>query len=48
MLSKGKVRNSALAIGPRTIAGVLQYIKLGSLSIEEILKPIIALAEKGL
>ena len=46
---KGKSTQSALAIGvPGTIAGVFAvHKKLGSLSIEEILKPVIALAEKG-
>jgi len=46
---KGKSLETALAIGvPGTIAGVFEvHKKLGSLSIEEILKPVIALAEKG-
>jgi gamma-glutamyltranspeptidase/glutathione hydrolase len=46
---KGKSTESPLAIGvPGTIAGVFAvHEKLGSLSIEEILKPVIALAEKG-
>ena len=45
----GKSTETALAIGvPGTIAGVFAvHNKLGSLSIEEILKPVIALAEKG-
>ena len=46
---KGKSLETALAIGvPGTIAGVFEvHKKLGSLPIEEILKPVIALAEKG-
>lgn len=46
---KGKSLETALAIGvPGTIAGVFAvHEKLGSLPIEEILKPVIALAEKG-
>ena len=46
---KGKSTESSLAIGiPGTIAGVFAvHEKLGSLPIEEILKPVIALAEKG-
>ena len=46
---KGKSTESPLAIGvPGTIAGVFAvHEKLGSLSIEEILKPVIELAEKG-
>jgi gamma-glutamyltranspeptidase/glutathione hydrolase len=46
---KGKSTESPLAIGvPGTIAGVFAvHEKLGSLPIEEILKPVIALAEKG-
>ncbi len=46
---KGKSTDSPLAIGvPGTIAGVFAvHKKLGSLPIEEILKPVIALAEKG-
>ncbi len=46
---KGKSTETALAIGvPGTIAGVFAvHKKLGSLPIEEILKPVIALAEKG-
>ncbi len=46
---KGKSTESPLAIGvPGTIAGVFAvHEKLGSLPIEEILKPIIALAERG-
>lgn len=46
---KGKSTESPLAIGvPGTIAGVFAvHKKLGSLPIEEILKPVIALAEKG-
>ena len=46
---KGKSLETALAIGvPGTIAGVFAvHKKLGSLPIEEILKPVIALAEKG-
>jgi len=45
----GKSTETALAIGvPGTIAGVFAvHNKLGSLSIQEILKPVIALAEKG-
>jgi gamma-glutamyltranspeptidase/glutathione hydrolase len=47
---KGKSTESPLAIGvPGTIAGVFAvHEKLGSLPIEEILKPVIALAEKGI
>jgi gamma-glutamyltranspeptidase / glutathione hydrolase len=46
---KGKSLETALAIGvPGTIAGVFEvHKKLGSLPIAEILKPVIALAEKG-
>ena len=46
---KGKSTESPLSIGvPGTIAGVFAvHEKLGSLPIEEILKPVIALAEKG-
>lgn len=46
---KGKSTESPLAIGvPGTIAGVFAvHKKFGSLPIEEILKPVIALAEKG-
>jgi gamma-glutamyltranspeptidase/glutathione hydrolase len=46
---KGKSTESPLAIGvPGTIAGVFAvHEKLGSLPIEEILKPIIELAERG-
>ncbi|MFE3868834.1 gamma-glutamyltransferase [Flavobacterium sp. LS2P90] len=46
---KGKSTTTALAIGiPGTIAGVFEvYRKLGSLPIEEILKPVIELAERG-
>jgi len=46
---QGKSLETALAIGvPGTIAGVFEvHKKLGSLSIEEILKPVIALAERG-
>ncbi|MFV8376182.1 gamma-glutamyltransferase [Flavobacterium sp. LB1P71] len=46
---KGKSTTTALAIGvPGTIAGVFAvHKKLGSLPIEEILKPVIALAERG-
>ncbi len=46
---KGKSTDSPLAIGvPGTIAGVFAvHKKFGSLSIEEILKPVIALAERG-
>jgi gamma-glutamyltranspeptidase/glutathione hydrolase len=46
---KGKSTASPLAIGiPGTIAGVFAvHQKLGSLPIEEILKPVIALAERG-
>ena len=46
---KGKSTESPLAIGvPGTIAGVFAvHEKLGSLPIAEILKPIIALAERG-
>ena len=46
---KGKSLETALAIGvPGTIAGVFEvHTKLGSLPIEEILKPVIALAERG-
>jgi gamma-glutamyltranspeptidase/glutathione hydrolase len=45
----GKSTKSALAIGvPGTIAGVFAvHTKLGSLPIEEILKPVIELAERG-
>ena len=46
---KGKSTESPLSIGvPGTIAGVFAvYEKLGSLPIEEILKPVIELAERG-
>jgi gamma-glutamyltranspeptidase/glutathione hydrolase len=46
---KGKSLETALAIGvPGTIAGVFAvHEKLGSMPIEEILKPVIALAERG-
>lgn len=46
---KGKSTESALAIGvPGTIAGVFAvHKKLGSLPMSEILKPVIALAERG-
>ena len=46
---KGKSTESPLAIGvPGTIAGVFSvHEKLGSLPIEEILKPVIELAERG-
>lgn len=46
---KGKSLETALAIGvPGTIAGVFAvHKKLGSLPMEEILKPVIALAERG-
>ena len=46
---KGKSLETALAIGvPGTIAGIFAvHKKLGSLPIEEILKPVIALAERG-
>jgi gamma-glutamyltranspeptidase/glutathione hydrolase len=46
---KGKSTESPLAIGvPGTIAGVFAvHEKLGSLPISEILKPVIALAERG-
>jgi gamma-glutamyltranspeptidase/glutathione hydrolase len=46
---KGKSTESPLAIGvPGTIAGVFAvHKKFGSLPIEEILKPVIALAERG-
>lgn len=46
---KGKSTESPLAIGvPGTIAGVFAvHEKLGSLPIEELLKPVIALAERG-
>nr|WP_315159261.1 gamma-glutamyltransferase [uncultured Flavobacterium sp.] len=46
---KGKSTESALAIGvPGTIAGVFAvHEKYGSMPISEILKPVIALAEKG-
>ena len=46
---KGKSTATALAIGiPGTIAGVFEvHRKLGSLPIEEILKPVIELAERG-
>ena len=46
---KGKSTETALAIGiPGTIAGVFAvHKKLGSLPMSEILKPVIALAEKG-
>jgi gamma-glutamyltranspeptidase/glutathione hydrolase len=46
---KGKSLETALAIGvPGTIAGVFAvHKKLGSLPIEEILKPVITLAERG-
>ncbi|WP_276381842.1 gamma-glutamyltransferase [Flavobacterium sp. H4147] len=46
---KGKSTDSPLAIGvPGTIAGVFAvHKKLGSLPMSEILKPVIALAEKG-
>jgi gamma-glutamyltranspeptidase/glutathione hydrolase len=46
---KGKSTESSLAIGvPGTIAGVFAvHDKYGSMSMSEILKPVIALAEKG-
>jgi gamma-glutamyltranspeptidase/glutathione hydrolase len=46
---KGKSLETALAIGvPGTVAGIFAvHEKLGSLPIEEILKPVIALAERG-
>ncbi|TRX42824.1 gamma-glutamyltransferase [Flavobacterium restrictum] len=46
---KGKSTDTALAIGvPGTIAGIFAvHKKLGSLPMSEILKPVIALAEKG-
>lgn len=46
---KGKSTQTALAIGvPGTVAGVFAvHKKLGSLPISEILKPVIALAERG-
>lgn len=46
---KGKSTESPLAIGvPGTIAGVFAvHKKFGSLTIEEIIKPVIALAERG-
>ncbi|HEX9152203.1 MAG TPA: gamma-glutamyltransferase [Flavobacterium sp.] len=46
---KGKSTESPLAIGvPGTVAGVFAvHQKMGSLPIEEILKPVIALAERG-
>mgnify|MGYP000231654155 CR=1 FL=1 len=46
---KGKSTESPLAIGvPGTIAGVFAvHKKLGSLPMSEIMKPVIALAEKG-
>jgi len=46
---KGKSLETALSIGvPGTIAGVFEvHKKLGTLPIAEILKPVIALAEKG-
>lgn len=46
---KGKSTETALAIGvPGTIAGVFAvHKKLGSMPMSEILKPVIALAEKG-
>lgn len=46
---KGKSTETALAIGvPGTIAGVFAvHTKLGSLPMSEILKPVIALAERG-
>ncbi|QBN17711.1 gamma-glutamyltransferase [Flavobacterium nackdongense] len=46
---KGKSLETALAIGvPGTIAGVFEvHKKLGSLPIAEILKPVIAIAERG-
>lgn len=46
---KGKSTETALAIGvPGTVAGVFAvHKKLGSLPISEILKPVIALAERG-
>jgi len=46
---KGKSTETALAIGvPGTVAGVFAvHKKLGSLPMSEILKPVIALAEKG-
>ena len=46
---KGKSTTTAFAIGiPGTIAGVFEvHRKLGSLPIEEILKPVIELAERG-
>lgn len=46
---KGKSLETALAIGvPGTVAGIFAvHEKLGSMPMEEILKPVIALAEKG-
>jgi gamma-glutamyltranspeptidase/glutathione hydrolase len=46
---KGKSLETALAIGvPGTVAGIFAvHEKLGSLPMEEILKPVIALAERG-
>ncbi|MFV5685053.1 gamma-glutamyltransferase [Flavobacterium sp. GB2R13] len=46
---EGKSRETALASGiPGTIAGIFEvHKKYGSLSISEILKPVIALAERG-
>lgn len=46
---KGKSTSSSLSIGvPGTVAGVFEvHKKLGSLPIREILKPVIALAERG-
>lgn len=45
----GKSTETALAVGiPGTVAGVFEvHKKFGSIPIEEILKPVIALAEKG-
>tara|TARA_B100000809_G_scaffold205904_1_gene207833 strand:- start:400 stop:2091 length:1692 start_codon:yes stop_codon:yes gene_type:complete len=47
---KGKSTIGAMAVGiPGTIAGVFEaHRKLGSLPIEDILKPVIALAKKGI
>ncbi len=46
---KGKSTETALAIGvPGTIAGVFAvHKKFGSMPMSEILKPVIALAERG-
>ena len=46
---KGKSTETALSIGvPGTIAGIFEvHKKFGSMPIEEILKPVIALAERG-